>query len=270
MRHVKFICVNFNNSFHSKRLLGSLASQKGLGLEFTINCVIVDNSTDAREASACEQLSDLYPWSSYLRPTSNLGYFGGLNYGMRETSAIEADFMVICNNDLEFDENFCARLSMSDYEPRILAVCPDVITTDGLHQNPHILTRISRFRRFQFDCYFAHFYVSRLLIWILKQVRPVKSSPQIPSDGCELHMGVGACYVLTHSFLTRFESLNYPFFLYGEEAYISEQIHSAGGILWFDPGLRALHAESAALSRIPNRVAYEFARRGYPGYRKLM
>ena len=83
-------------------------------------------------------------------------------------------------------------------------------------------------------------------------------------------MGIGACYILTRAFLERFKELHYPYFLYGEEAYFSNQIHTAGGILWFDPVLRVHHAESATLSKIPKRTAYEFARSGYPSYRKML
>jgi GT2 family glycosyltransferase len=149
-------------------------------------------------------------------------------------------------------------------------VCPDVITADGIHQNPHILKRISRFRRFQFDVYFSHYYISRLLILILRIIRPVRTSPSQPLEGCELHMGVGACYVLTSEFFKHFKQLNYPFFLCGEEAYIADQIHSVGGVLWFDPDLRVHHAESAALSQVPKRTVYEYSRKGYPDYRRLL
>jgi GT2 family glycosyltransferase len=88
--------------------------------------------------------------------------------------------------------------------------------------------------------------------------------------GGELHMGIGACYILTQNFLRNFTQLNSPTFLYGEEAFFSEQIHSKNGILYFDSSLVVLHAESATLSQIPKRKSYEFAREGYPLYRKLM
>jgi GT2 family glycosyltransferase len=151
-----------------------------------------------------------------------------------------------------------------------MAVCPDVITADGLHQNPHILKRISSIRRFQFDMYFSNYWVARLLVLLLRFIRPVKASREQTGEAHEMHMGVGACYILTSRFLARFKQLNYPHFLYGEEAYISDQIHTAGGILWYDPALCVHHAESAALSKIPRREAYEYERVGYPNYRSLL
>lgn len=83
-------------------------------------------------------------------------------------------------------------------------------------------------------------------------------------------MGIGACYILSPEFLKIFNQLDYPHFLYGEEAYFSNQIHSSGGILWFDPDLVVHHAESATLSKVPKRTAYEFSKSGYPSYRRML
>jgi GT2 family glycosyltransferase len=270
MALIRFLCVSFNNAGDSKKLVRSLDFQQRHGSDFSVDCVIVDNSTKKEEAADCETLSRTYAWVTYLRAPTNLGYFGGLNYGMENTGSTQVTYTVICNNDLEFHDDFCRILTAKTYDQNIFAVCADVVTADGVHQNPHILNRINWRRRCQFDLYFSHYYVSRTMLRILQIARPVKRSPRQPSQGCEVHMGVGACYVLTAEFLQRFKRLHYPFFLYGEEAYIADQIHSAGGVLWFDPDLRVRHAESATLSKVPSRTAYEYARAGYPDYRRLM
>lgn len=83
-------------------------------------------------------------------------------------------------------------------------------------------------------------------------------------------MGVGACYILTTEFFKKFKKLDYPHFLYAEEAYLTNQIHTAGGIHWFDPDLRVHHAESASLSKIPKRTAYEFGKSSYWGCRHFL
>jgi GT2 family glycosyltransferase len=248
----------------------SLELQKGGSAELSVECVIVDNSTNEQEAADCEELSKNHSWVTYIRAPVNLGYFGGLNYGISMDDPARAAYVVICNNDVQFDDEFCYKLSRKTYDSIIFSVCPDVITADGRHENPHFLKRISWFRRLQFDLYFSHYYMAQLLSVILRILRPVKTSPPQSREGCEIHMGVGDCYILTAEFFRQFKKLNYPHFLYGEESYISDQIHAAGGILWFDPELRVRHALSAALSKVPKRTAYEFARSGYPYYRKLL
>jgi GT2 family glycosyltransferase len=270
MAIVRVISVSFNNSNDSRKLIRSLELQQGRDLEFSVECVIVDNSTSEEDAAECEELSRKYSWITYFKAPANLGYFGGLNYGIAKTGSIEATHTVICNNDIEFHHDFCRILAAKTYDIEVFAVCPDVVAKDGVHQNPHIPDRISWGRRCQFDLYFSHYYVSRAMVRILQIARPVKKvSPELP-QAREVHMGVGACYVLTAEYFKHFKKLDYPFFLYGEEAYIANQIHSAGGVLWFDPDLCVRHAESATLSKIPSRTAYEYARTGYPDYRRLM
>lgn len=269
MMAVRFICVNFNNTDYSRKFLASLEVQKGRAIDFSVECVIVDNSTNEQDAAACERLSTNYSWVTYIRAPSNLGYFGGLNYGISMVEPTDAAFVIVCNNDLEFDTEFSHKLVNKTYDANILSVCPDVITADGLHQNPHCLRRISWFRRLQFDLYFSHYYVSCIMLLIKRVVGPAKSPPPQRQEGCETHLGIGACYILTAEFFKQFRKLTYPHFLCGEESYISDQIHSAGGVLWFDPDLQVHHAESAAISKLPSRTVYEFGRSGYPDYRRL-
>ena len=270
MKKIEFICVNFNNSDYTKSFCESLKLQIGLGLDFSIRCIVVDNSTDAGDAAVLMEYTKKHSWIVYERVSENLGYFGGLNHGLTLLDESGNDYVAICNNDLFFESEFCKKLASKRYSENVFSVCPDVITNDGIHQNPHILNRISWSRRLQFDLYFSHYYLARLMSWALRIVRPVKSSPSQPPTGCVVHMGIGACYVLTVEFMKRFNKLNYPHFLYGEEAYFSDQIHSAGGILWFDPDLIVHHAESATLSKVPKRTAYEFSKSGYPSYRKML
>ena len=236
-----------------------------------MDCIIVDNSTNSDEAMRCQEICAEFPWASYIRSEKNLGYFGGLNRGLAAARSNDADFVVIGNNDIEFEPDFCERLISLIPDPSVFAICPDEITSDGIHMNPYVKHRISPLRRFQLDLYFSNYYVARLLLFIYGIVRPHKKSRLQPqSGGCELHMGHGACFVLTQEFLKRFESLNYPHFLQGEEAYFSDQIHSAGGRLWYEPALRVRHAEKGAVSTIPKRINYEYGRRAYPTHRRLL
>lgn len=267
---IAFVCVNYRNSAFTLDFCESLIGQRGLGSFFEMICVVVDNSFESEDSSRLCQSLLKFDWVKYVAPERNLGYFGGLNFGLDNLSLNEANCVVLCNNDLQFDESFCQVLCSRKYASDIYAICPDVVTPDGFHQNPHIKKRISWWRRKQFDLYYFHYFVACMLMAFLKIVRPAKRNSVAPLVEQEIHMGIGACYVLTREFLNVFKRLEYPKFLYGEEAYFSNQIHLAGGILWFDPALLVHHAESATLSKIPKRKAYEFAREGYSGYRGML
>jgi GT2 family glycosyltransferase len=213
-------------------------------------------------------------WTNYIRSPNNLGYFGGLNLGIEHTDIDTQDFIIICNNDLEFESYFCEKLLNSKYPNDVFAVCPDIITKDGIHQNPHRLKKMSYFKRLQFDAYFSHYFIGIALPSIKNFIKNITNKVQTkhikPLRSCEVNEGVGACYILLPSFFQHIDKLYFPWFLYGEEVCLSWQIHDKRGILWFDPDLKITHDESATLSKLPKRITYEFARTSYWGYRHLI
>ncbi len=271
MQTVSFICVNFNNSQYTGKFCESLAAQRGRGERFLVRCLVVDNSTDESDSARLKAVCREYKWIQRIDSGANLGYFGGLSRGLVQRPQDHSRFVVICNNDLEFDTSFCSELLALEKNPRAFAICPDVLTSDGKHQNPHLLERVPAFRRFQFDLFFSHFYVACVLLFIRRLfLHLFIAKPASIQERREIHMGVGACYVLTENYFSHFDNLDCPVFLYGEEVFMSAQIHSKGGVLIYEPRLRVNHAESAALSRIPKRLKYEYERKSYPLYRELL
>ena len=227
MKKIAFVCVDFNGIEYTRELCESLERQSGCDVEFSLYCLVVDNSTDADASKNLQKMLASNEISFYYSAGGNLGYFGGLNAGLKKLSLDDWDYIVICNNDLVFDELFCRNLVSSEYPNNVYAICPDVVTSDNYHQNPHVLKKINWLRRLKYDLYFSNFYIAQSLLSILKFFRPVKNPTVQYKNACEIHMGIGACYVLTKSFLKVFENLHYPHFLYGEEAFFSNQIHRA-------------------------------------------
>jgi GT2 family glycosyltransferase len=270
MYKIAFICVDYNGWKYTSSLCKSLEQQFKHGIDFSITCIVVDNSMDNENSNILSDLLTEYKWAIYKKSPRNAGYFGGINIGLAELDLTEWDFVVVCNNDLDFDSEFCINLIKVKYADNIYAICPDVLTVDGIHQNPHVLKPVSMLYKFKLDLYYSHYIIARVLTAMLQIVRPVKASPIQPHRGCEIHMGIGACYILTKEFLRKFSTLHFPHFLYGEEAFFAEQIHTSNGILWFDPTLLVHHAESASLSKIPKKITYEYARSGYSSYRNLL
>jgi len=263
------IVVNYNNSQSTYHLCQSLENMIGYGTDYHMRCVIVDNSHGSEDSSNLKKLCSRWHWVTIINSADNPGYFAGLNRGLAKIVPDDRTWVVVGNNDLFFDKTFACNLIAMVYPQNVMAVCPDIVTMEGIHQNPHVLNRIGFVRRFLFDVYFKHYYLAVLLKW-LRQLIPKRKHRTHTSMPCVLHMGNGACYILTPLFFKYNRYLDCPIFLYGEEAFLSDQIHETGGILWFEPTLRVFHAESASISQIPQRVAYEYARSGYKQYRKLM
>ncbi len=269
MKTINFICVNFNNFFYTQKLIESLQRQVGFNKEFYLSCTVVDNSTDKEDSHRLENYCSSIKWSNYIRSSSNLGYFGGLNLGLEYAKTDDFDFIIICNNDLEFDKMFCANLIKIKSYSNVFAICPDIITPKQEHQNPHLKTRMPTLGKIKLDFYFFSYRIAKALTFIKNNFN-LNKKYKYTEESCEIHMGIGACYILTKTFFRYFEKLDYPFFLYGEEAFFSEQIHSKNGVLMYEPSLKVNHAESATLATLPKKIPYNFAKEGYSTYRKLL
>lgn len=265
--------VVYNNYHDTVLFCESVASQKKF-LISNIDCYLIDNSTNIEISNSLDNLIDTYSFLKIIRPPRNLGYFGAFNYALDFELHLDADYTLLCNNDLVFSDEFFHILYLKKYEKNIFAICPDVVTVDGHHQNPHVIKPLGIFQRIKLDLYFSHYYIACLLKGVRNLLNSCKITKKKKIDiaaypSMNIHMGIGACYILPSVYFDFIKRLDYPFFLYGEEAFFSQQIHTAGGKLFYDPSLRVLHAESATLSKIPSRIAYEYARQGYATYRKF-
>jgi len=269
MTNVIFVCVAFNNYDDTKIFCQSLFDQI---YSDKLKCYIVDNSSDNSISHKLKILEKEYKFVSVLPTSKNLGYFGAFNYFFEVIGyPKENEYLIICNNDLKFDNKFVNNLLSNDYSNEIFAVCPDVVTVDGYHQNPHVIKPLSLIARLKLDLYYSNYYIGIFMYFIFNilNLSKLKVRGNYYSNPMYLHMGIGACYILTSSFFKKIKKLYYPYFLYGEEAFLSNQIHNTGGSLYYDPSLVVEHKESATLSKIPKKLTYQYAREGYCEYRKL-
>lgn len=268
MKKIEFVIVVYNDHQDTRSCVESIAKMDSNDL---LSCVIVDNSDDPVIMGLIDSIPDGYSFARILRPPNNLGYFGAFNYYFNCCVCDDLDCVVLCNNDLIFQHDFIDNLMRRKYDQNIFVVCPDVITLDGVHQNPHVLQPRTVLQRFKLDLYFIHYYMAitlRLVQKLISFFYSKKLRLQASQPGC-IHMGIGACYALLPSFLEKFNNLSFPHFLYGEEAYLSKQVHEGGGRLFYDPELVVYHKESATLSKLPKRKTYEYGRDGYWSYRKF-
>jgi GT2 family glycosyltransferase len=269
VRTIYFLCVNYNGASFVRTWLESIRAQRLADLDARMVSVVVDSASGRDDYEVLQTLC-AETGAIVIRSEENVGYFGGLNLGLAAISPTDRDFVVIGNNDLTFAASFASQLVSGRYEPNVLVVSPDVLTADGVHQNPHVLRRTNWLRRLKFDIYFSHYLVGTVTRWFARRSPTRASRGEDAGHGGEISMGVGACYVLLPAFLQRCGTLYFPWFLFGEEACLAWQVRDAGGVTWYDPRLLVLHAESASSSKLSSRVAYEHGREAYWRYRTLL
>lgn len=266
-----YICTNYNNSAYTLAAVDSLAANHGH--EFEV--IVVDNASGEPQRALLRPLADRYSWVHVIESSVNTGYFGGLNLGLRSLAERrpDIDWVVVGNNDLLFPADFCQAVHTLEPSLRQHAVIsPDVVTLDGEHQNPHVISHISRLREFMYDLYFANYQLGRTIQRVARMLPALseRDDEQHWRTAQFIYQGHGCCYMLGPRFLREFGQLWAPTFLMSEEFFLSKQLHDAGQRVWYEPGLRVTHRWHGSLEQLPGRQRWEIAREAHREYRKYV
>ncbi len=265
---VPIIAVNYNNSDCSIGMIESLLGQ----FDFVDIVVVVDNASIESEKNVLIQYVECLPEKiknkiKLILLPENVGYFKALNIGIAQVSD-SAHMAVVGNNDLIYDKNFLPTLNAKKFEDDVFVVCPDVVTIDGVHQNPHVIRRFSFFKKLAFSAYYSNYYVGLLMLYLKRKL--VSKDRRFVPGTFDIFMGIGACYVLTKGFLDNVGRLDDRVFLYGEEAFLANQVRKKGGRLVYCSDLRVEHLESVATSKLPPRQKYQLTQKSYRIYKKYL
>lgn len=266
---IGFTFTNYNNSALSIQAAQSIAANHG---EHSYEIVLVDNASTESERRILAEPGALPPHCRVLWNATNLGYFDGLNMGVDALRAGNEQFdaIVIGNNDLVFEQAFFAGINGASAALAAHAiVSPSIVTLDGVHQNPHVISGVSRFRELVWDLYFSNFALSRLIAWSAQRARALvtrKDHLQHSKEG-PIYQGYGACYILTPTFFVRYGRLWSPGFVMGEEFFLARQLLAKGEQMYYVPGITVRHHDHATVSKLPSRKLWEMTRQYHRIYR---
>lgn len=266
---IGFTFTNYNNSRLSIQAAQSIAANHG-DCEYEI--VLVDNASIDAERQILATPGELPARCTVLWNACNVGYFDGLNLGMAalHDRAPHYDAIVIGNNDLVFERDFFDGLKRrSEVLAHQSVVSPDIITLDHEHQNPHVISGVSRFRELVWDLYFSNFMLSRLISWAARQARSVvgRKDHQAHANEGPIYQGYGACYIMTPQFFKKYGRLWSPGFVMGEEFYLARQLATRGEQMYFVPDIPVRHHDHATVSKLPSRRLWEMTRQYHRIYR---
>jgi GT2 family glycosyltransferase len=268
---IGYVCTNYNNSDYTLKAVKTLLSNTRHEYEV----VVVDNNSNPAESALLRPLSDSQRNVEVILNASNVGYFRGLNIGIKalRSKHPDIDWMVVGNNDLEFPADFSDRLA--DAAQKLKAypvVSPDVVTIEGEHQNPHVISGISTIREMFYDLYYANYYLALVIqkfARLLPRLSERKDEEQwrVPRA---IYQGHGSCYLLGPRFFENFEELWAPTFLMSEEYFLSKQMSDAGFKVFYEPAIRIIHHWHGSLEKLPSRQRWRFAQEAHREYRKYV
>lgn len=260
--NIGFVFTNFNNSLFTREAVKSLEDSPCSDNYFI---VIIDNKSEQEDVVLLQAVEVEFPRVKIIYNQENMGYFSGLNIGIRylRQASLRLDCIVVGNNDLVFPADFYDALSRSrDKISQYAVVSPDLITLDGVHQNPHVKYGISSMREFIYDLYYSNYFLALIISWVSRVTHKItkrKDYKEYMNSGV-IHMGYGACYILTPVFFKYFKELWSPTFLMGEEFFLMKQLHDEGLKIFYDSGITIEHHDHATISKVPGKKLWEMSR----------
>lgn len=269
-----YICTNYNNSHFTVDAVRSLVASGGGRHE--LHVVVVDNQSTAPNIETLQALAREFPSVvDLLLNERNVGYFPGLNCGIRRMRERhpEVQHLVIGNNDLQFPSDFCERVERNlGLLEQYAVVSPDIVTLDGEHQNPHVVSTVSRAREMVYDLYYSNYLLARLILWAARVSRSLtdRRDEQQHHTAQPIYQGHGSCYLIGPKFFRHFQEFWAPTFLMGEEYFLSKQLSDQGMQVWYDPAIALTHCCHGSLAALPGRRTWEFARLAHKEYRKYV
>lgn len=266
---IGYVCTNFNNSSFTVKAVATLRANAG----HEIAIVIVDNGSDQNNQMILRALAASEPAIHVMFGQENVGYFRGLNLGIKHLRVLapEITWIVIGNNDLEFPPDFCDRVASNTGRWQDHAVIsPDIVTLDGDHQNPHVISNISMLRELMYDVYFSNYYIGLLTQKLAMTFRRLsdRSDEKQWQIAQPIYQGHGSCYLLSPAFFKHFDELWAPTFLMSEEYFLAKQLMDVGQQVYYDPAIRVIHHWHGALEQLPSRRRWELSRKAHWEYRK--
>jgi GT2 family glycosyltransferase len=267
-----FVFTNFNNYRFTAEAVRSIAASSAWG---SSRVVIVDNNSEGSDVAQLQRMKIEYPGVHVILNTENIGYFRGLNVGLRHLREAypDVDHVVVGNNDLFFPPSFASDVArkrdLFDHYP---VIAPDLVTLDGVHQNPHVISRISKIREAVWDVYYSNYVLALLLRQVARLSRRLTERRDYEeyTVARTIHQGYGACYILGPIFFRDFGELWAPTFLMGEEYFLSMQLERKGYAVYYEPSILVQHHDHATLDKVPSKRLWEIARDAHRVYRKYV
>jgi len=268
---VGLVMTNYNNASFTRGAIESLVKSPNWS---KCEVVVVDNRSAQEDVEQLERLKQEHPRMHLVLNPVNSGYFPGLNTGIRylREQFPDLDLIVVGNNDLVFPPDFIDSIAAcAPLLERYWVISPNLVTLDGVHQNPHVIRAISRSRNLIYDIYYASYPLALAIRWFAKVTRRFTRRSDTDSHRVAgpIHMGYGACYILGPLFFRNFEQLWAPTFLMGEEFFLSKQLRDKGQQIYYEPSIQLQHYDHASVDKLPSRQMWLVSRDAHKMYRKF-
>jgi hypothetical protein len=253
MNSVSIITVNFNQGLVTEQLLLSIDATNTYP---NIEIIVVDNGS---KVNSVPEWRVKYPSVKFIRSDKNLGFAGGNNLGVKESTG---EYLFFVNNDTEFTEGVVQRLvNVMNSHPEVGMVSPKIKYFD----EPDTLQYVGYTPMNYYTCRNA----------TIGQFE--KDNGQYDNAKGPTAYAHGAAMMVRREAIDKAGLMAENFFLYYEEMDWCDHIHKAGYQVWVEPAALIYHKESISVGRTSvlkeyfmNRNRILFIRRNAPLYARFI
>ena len=165
---IAFVAVNYNNCWITTNYVSNIKAIHGYE-KHDIEIVIVDNASQENDYKELKRQIEKETDVRLVHSEQNLGYFGGLNFGIKLLNYKGYDYIIAGNNDLFFSRDFFETLEKKKYGNKQTVIVPDLETISGVHQNPQFIDVPSAKRQLGYKVYYSCYLMAVIIDMLYKK-----------------------------------------------------------------------------------------------------
>ena len=240
---IKIITVNYKDSKPTENLIKSIVN---CNISSTLKIVIIDNeSTDDSLLSLNMLRKKTNLDIEIISSSKNSYYWGGINLGLTDNNKKDYDWIIACNNDIEFNDcRFFEKLNHLEKDCYSI-IAPQIISSlTNKDLNPFMLKPISFIYDLYYSLYYLNFFTSKIVHKIGRLIRMINNQSKIKKSlNCQIYAGHGSCMIFSKNFFSNGGFLDTGFSMYGEEISTAEIAKKINSQIYYIPSLSIIHNE---------------------------
>lgn len=249
MINVLIVAVNYNSYKELEGYLRTIEDAASGVENVTVDVTIADNSSNYVDVEASRYRHIVIRQIKF----DNIGYLGAAQKVVNE-SAEEYDYVAISNVDLKIGAGFFRELSNHKQDDKTAWIAPSIYSHDeNRDRNPKVLERYSK-RKLQL-LYYMYRYPVLFYLYTATAYKRKKLAPHY--DEMDIYAGHGSFMLLTKNFFRKYDKIEYPIFLFGEELYLAELVRKAGMHVRYMPNLKVEDNEHVSTSKMKKKFYFK-------------
>lgn len=215
-------CVNYNSYQELDSFLRTIESaEENSGSGNSVTVVVADNSEKPESYSYSGKLD-----VSVIPTNANLGYFGGISFGIEQSGLVlsDFDFIIVSNVDLLLPKDFFSKLYSEKIDVNVGCIAPSIISKgEGINRNPKVLTRYSAKKLKMLKTMFQFPILWKTYNSLLHGKRREKVQSENTKER-DIYAAHGSFMLFTNRFSDFLQSMKFPTFMFCEELFIAENL----------------------------------------------